>query len=242
MTQEAWMLRERRREAGFKASWFVVGAGAALVVLGLAVRESGPGAGAGEWAARLAGGPEPLAAGALIVGAMVVALGLFIALLRRPGEAARRLAETTPGRSEKAQAERAWLLTLIPLTMVFFASRAVGWVGRVLDGSAGLSDVLFLGAAILYAWLGPIVVMGWDGGSRRNRRYLEDELSQHIRARSIMLGFFVLLAGVTAALALALWNPVWTAQALPLAMSAAGAAAALRFVWLDRQAARDAED
>lgn len=240
MAEQDWIIRERRREGRFKWAWFVVGIGAAAAVMGLVAGTDGVDPdGASGWAARTAGGVENLSTGALAIGATLVALGAIMALFNRPGAAAKRLAQHVPGAAEKAHQDRSYLLVIVPLTMVFFASRAVPGVGRMVDGTADLGDKLFLGVALLYAWLGPLIVMGWDGGSRRNRQYLEDELSRHIRARSITFAFFVLLAGTSGALALAVFNPVWAVQALPLVLAGAGAAASLRFAWLDRQAGRD---
>lgn len=240
MAEQDWIIREKRREARFKTSWFVVGMGLAVAGAGLVVGADGVDSdGATGWAARTAGGVQNLSTGALALGAGILILGLVMALFNRPGEAARRLAQHVPGAAEKAHQDRAYLLAIVPLTMVFFAGRAVPGVGRLVDGTADMGDKLFLGVALLYAWLGPLIVMGWDGGSRRNRKYLEDELSRHIRARSITFAFFVLLAGTSGALALAVLNPVWAVQALPLVLAGAGAAASLRFAWLDRQAGRD---
>lgn len=240
MVEQEWIVREQRREARFKTAWFVVGIGLAIAGIGLAVGVDGVVEGeVSEWAARMAGGVENLSTGAAALGTAILIVGAMMALFNRPGEAAKLLTEHVPGRAEKAHRDRAYMLSIIPLTMLFFASRAVPGVGRLVDGTADLGDKLFLGVAVLYAWLGPLVVMGWDGGSRRNRKYLEDELSRHIRARSITFAFFVLLAGASGALALALFSPVWAVQSLPLVLAGAGAAASLRFAWLDRQAGRD---
>lgn len=240
MAEQDRIVREQRREGRFKTSWFIVGIGLAIAGVGLIVGADGIDTGGlSDWAARTAGGMENLSAGMLALGVAILILGMLMALFNRPGEASRRPAEQVPGQAEKAQRDRAYLLAIIPLTMLFFASRAVPGVGRMVDGTADSIDKMYLGVALLYAWLGPLIVMGWDGGSRRNRKYLEDELSRHIRARSITFAFFVLLTGTSGALALAIWNPVWAVQALPLVLAGAGAAASLRFAWLDRQAGRD---
>lgn len=240
MAEQDWIVRERRREGRFKLAWFVVGIGAAVAGMGLVVGADGVDPdGAGGWAARAAGGVENLSNGSLALGVAILILGALMAMFSWPGTAAKRLAQHVPGAAEKAHQDRSYMLVIVPMTMLFFASRAVPGVGRMVDGTADLGDKLFLGVALLYAWLGPLIVMGWDGGSRRNRKYLEDELSRHIRARSITFAFFVLLAGTSGALALALFSPVWAVQSLPLVLSAAGAAASLRFAWLDRQAGRD---
>lgn len=240
MAEQDWIIREQRREGRFSTAWYIVGAGLAVVGVGLVVGADGVDAdGAGGWAARTAGGVENLSNGSLALGVAILALGVLMALFNWPGAAAKRLAEHAPGRAERVHKDRSSMLVIVPLTMLFFASRAVPGVGRMVDGTADFGDKLFLAVALLYAWLGPLIVMGWDGGSRRNRKYLEDELSRHIRARSIISAFFVLLAGTSGALALALFNPVWAVQTLPLALAGAGATAALRFAWLDHQAGRD---
>jgi hypothetical protein len=86
---------------------------------------------------------------------------------------------------------------------------------------------------------GAALAMGWDGNSRKNRRYLEDELTEALRARAVVWAFGVLMAGGTVALCVGLWRPEMGVADLPFAMVAAGATAALRFALLDREAGRD---
>jgi hypothetical protein len=81
--------------------------------------------------------------------------------------------------------------------------------------------------------------MGWDGGSRKNKRFLEDELTQSLRARSMILAFFVLMAGATVSLGLGLWRAEVGILSLPFVLAAGGASAGLRFAWLFREAGRD---
>lgn len=95
-----------------------------------------------------------------------------------------------------------------------------------------------LGLPILYAWLVVAVIMGWDFVSRRERKYLDDELSRAFRARSLGLAFVVLMAAGTIVLAISLWRPEWTVPAIVLAVTLGGSVAGCRFAWLDRQAGR----
>lgn len=48
-----------------------------------------------------------------------------------------------------------------------------------------------------------------------------------------------MMVGVTLTLGLGLWRPEMGVIALPLVLSAAGSTAAIRFVWLDREAGKD---
>lgn len=169
----------------------------------------------------------------------IVTLGLAaLALAHAPGAEAKRLAGS-PGRRDREQHKRAHRLGIIAV---------VGLVGGVLGslGSAGvLSGELNLSTVPVAVWSAlwglalPVMVMGWDGGARRVKRFLEDELTRAFRARAITTGFWVLLPGVVAAYVVGLSWPEWAVAALPVVMTGAGAAACLHFALLHRAADRD---
>lgn len=162
-------------------------------------------------------------------------VGLIAIWANRPGEMGRRLAEAG-GARDLAHRDRMRLLTVVPFSMIIFGGLSVRAVGEVLQGTADFADGMMVFCGLLYGWLGPLIVMGWDGRSLKNRRLLEDELTQHHRARAVIPAFILLLTLVTGLVVLGLWRSDLAIQLSPLAISVAGAAAALRFAWLDRRA------
>ena len=169
------------------------------------------------------------------VGFGLAVLGVLTAWLSRPGEQARRLAEAG-GARDRAQRDRAQMLSVVPFSMIIFGGLAVKAVGEVLNGTATFSDGMLVFCGLLYGWLGPLVVMGWDGRSLKNRKLLEDELTRHHRAQAVIPAFILLLTLMTGLIAVGLWRAELAIQLAPLAISVSGAAAALRFAWLDRKA------
>ena len=176
----------------------------------------------------------------LMLGGVLGALaGAIIAWLHRPGEAARRL-DALGGRIDRAQRARTQQLTLFPISALIFSSLGVLTVGRLQDGEAlGLTDWLMMSLAPLYAWVVAAILMGWDGGSRKLKRYLDDEFSRVLRGRAIVFAFFVLLAGATGVYGLGLFQPELAVRLMPMVLGVAGASAGLRFAWLDRKADQD---
>ena len=171
------------------------------------------------------------------VGFGLFALGGFIAWMQRAGGPE---AMTGPGATrERMQAQRSVLLWTLPFLTTIFLYEGTRAVLAVHEGVAGPFDLLRAAVPVIYAWLAAAVVMGWDGNSRKNRKYLEDELTRALRARAVVWAFAVLLAGGTIAFGLGLWRPEMGVTAIPFALVAAGGTASLRFAWLDREAARD---
>ena len=142
---------------------------------------------------------------------------------------------------ERLLAQRTQQLWVLPVLSIFFLAQA-SWIGlpNILTGAAEFRDYLSLLLPVLYAWVVMAMVMGWDGQTRQNRRWLEDELTQVIRARALAAAFAVLMAGATIALGIGFfWNPEHGVVASLFAITAAGATAGLRFVWLDREFGKD---
>ncbi len=142
---------------------------------------------------------------------------------------------------ERLQAQRTRQLWVLPFLSIFLLSQAA-WIGlpNILSGAAEFRDYLSLLLPVLYAWVVTAMVMGWDGQTRQNRRWLEDELTQVIRARALSAAFSVLMAGATIALGIGFfWNPDYGVVASLFAITAASATAGLRFVWLDREFGKD---
>lgn len=157
----------------------------------------------------------------------------------RPGRPINLAASRDGARREKLQRERTRQLVLFPLVLLLFMAQAQIGMQRVLGGDHNAGAYVQILLPILYGWLIPVLVMGWDLHARRNRRLLEDELTQVMRAKSMILAFVVLMVGVTVALGLGLWRADYGVMALPYVLALGGASAGLRFAWLDREAGRD---
>jgi hypothetical protein len=188
-----------------------------------------------------AGGEGDTATGfGVMAGAGTVALlgGGLVAWLNRPG-ATPWMTGAGQTRRDRLQAERAWQLSLFPLVGMIFLALAIGPARDLLNGEAAFRHYLSVMLPVLYAWVTAAIAMGWDGQSRKHRKYLEDELTVVLRARAITLAFVVLMIGSTVALALCLYRIEFGVLALLAALTAAGATAGVRFAWLDREAGRD---
>lgn len=143
---------------------------------------------------------------------------------------------------ERLQAQRAYQLWMFPVITVLLLGIAIEPLLAFLSGGAaalGLNDVSRIAMPVLYAWIVPMIVMGWDGYSRKNRRFLDDELSQALRARAVTTGFVVLMIGATAAFGLGLIRPELGVAAMLFALTTCGAATGVRFAWLYREAGKD---
>jgi hypothetical protein len=170
-----------------------------------------------------------------------VALGLggaIMAWAARPWNR-RWISEAPQTKRERLQGRRSLQLFLFPGVALIFTALAIEPANNIVAGEGGLRDGLSVLLPVLYAWLTTAIAMGWDGPSRRNRRFLEDELTVAIRARAMSAAFLVLLAGTTAALGLTLVRPDLGVVALLFTLAAAGATAGVRFAWLDREAGQD---
>jgi hypothetical protein len=168
------------------------------------------------------------------IGVIKVWLDLSIAAMANdPGGASKR---------ERLQAQRAYQLWLFPVIAIVLLTLSIEPLLALLStGSAdlGVRDVFGIALPVLYAWIVPMIVMGWDAYSKENRRFLDDELSRAIRARAVTTGFVVLMIGVTAAFGLGLVRPALGVVAMLFALTLGGAATGVRFAWLYREAGKD---
>lgn len=172
------------------------------------------------------------------LGAAFILGGALVAWGARPGNR-QWMSEAPQGKRERLQGQRSRQLFLFPAVALIFTGLAIQPANDIVSGVGGFRDYLSVTLPVLYAWLTAAIVMGWDGQSRRNRRFLEDELTLAIRARAMSSAFLVLMVGTTAALGLALVRPEFGAMALLIALAVAGATAGVRFAWLDREAGQD---
>jgi len=137
------------------------------------------------------------------------------------------------------QAQRASQLWTLPVLALLMLVMALGPARDILAGTGGMRGYFWLGLPVLYAWVITMITMGWDGNARKNRKFLEDELTRVLRARALTPAFVVLMAGVTIALILGAVRPELGVLALPFVLAMAGATAGIRFAWLDREAGRE---
>ena len=214
---------ERKRGRKFRSAIALAALGVLATAIGFAIGQARSGDAATGWGV-LAG-----------VGASFMLVGAGLAWLARPGDL-RWMTEAPQNKRERLQTWRSRQLLLLPLAALIFLFVAIEPVRNVVAGEGRLRDYLSILLPVLYGWVTAAIAMGWDGYSRQNRRFLEDELTVVIRARAMTAAFMVLMAGATAALALFLVRPEFGAIALMAAVAAAGATAGVRFAWLDREA------
>ena len=185
-------------------------------------------------------GDQATAAGVVAgMGFGVVLIGSIMAWLGRPGRPIDMATSGEGAQRDKLQRARTQQLVIYPAVLLLFMAQAHSAMQRVLGGDHNLGAYVQILLPVLYGWLIPVLVMGWDWHAQKNRRLLEDELTQVMRARSMILAFVVLMSGVTVALGLGLWRADYGVMALPYVLALGGASAGLRFAWLDREAGRD---
>ena len=172
------------------------------------------------------------------VGFSFILAGAIFAWRMRPGDRS-WMSEAPQTKRDRLQAQRSGQLWMFPAVAVIFLALSLDPIHRITGGEGRLRDFLWILLPVLYAWLTAAIVMGWDGNSRQNRRFLEDELTVVIRARAMTAAFVVLMIGATVTLSLFLVKPEFGAIALMVAIAAAGATAGVRFAWLDREAGKD---
>lgn len=216
-------VREQRRRR-----WKLAGVMAALVT-GLATAAVGYGY---VRAGLSAGGAVAVAIGCGIGVALVAAIKAWNL---RPWDR-RWQSEPAHVRRDRLQARRNRMLWAFPMASLAFLLVAVRAWEDVRVGGASVVDHMQLAVPVVYSWVVAIVVMGWDFQSRTHRKYLDDELTGLMRARALGAAFVVLMGTGTVALGVSLWRPEWGVLALITALTLGGAAAGLRFAWLDYEA------
>jgi len=150
----------------------------------------------------------------------------------------RRCESAGEGRRDRMQTERVWQVSIFAAAGLVFLTLALRRLDLVLSGDGDWSDRLYIALPVLYAWVTMATVLGWDHYSRKNRRFLEDELTAALRARAVVAGLLVLMVGASMALGVLLFDAVWGARVLLASLTLAGATAGLRFAWLDREMSR----
>lgn len=174
------------------------------------------------------------------IGYTAAAVAVFVALAA--GGLAWRWRDTpvawreAGGWRDRVQRDRRAHLLMLPVLMLTAVALGVPAVADIVADRGEFGDWVWAGAIVLHAVLGPAVMMGWDGGARKQKRLLDDELTRALRQQAMTLAFLVLLGGVVVVFGVGLWRPGLAVTVIPLAMFAAAAAGIWRFVWLDRRA------
>ncbi len=140
---------------------------------------------------------------------------------------------------ERLQSQRSRMLWIFPVVAMIFLWQATLGAVEILAGRGEFGDYLGVVLPVLYSWVVAMIVMGWDGQARKNRRFIEDELVLVIRARAMTAAALVLMTGLTVAFGLGLWRADIGVLAVPFALTIGAATAGIRFAWLDREAGRD---
>ncbi len=216
MDEDRGLMRREARRRKFE----IVGLG--LMALGM---------GGGGLAVAFDGPDVIVNAGAVmaIVGALTVLLAW------RPKADRERLARDGTRRDRVQRARRRMMLTY-PFASVGVLAFGLGAVWRVGQGQATFADLMWAGALPLLAWIVPVMVLGWDKEAREQKKWIEDELTREWRARSVSLGFVVLMAGLAAVYAVGLFRPDWAMLGLPVVLMVTAGTIGLRYVWLDARA------
>lgn len=178
---------------------------------------------------------------AITVGIVVAAIGVGGMFAFRSDDAERT--RERPG-SYRDRMQRDWVsrINILPAATLGITLVAMIRAQEWLSGEdASWQGVGLAGAAALNLLLIPVMIMGWDGASRKMKRLLDDELTRAYRASAMTYAFWVLLVGVTGAYLVGLWNADVTVIALPMILWLAAATAALRFTALHRRAEREME-
>lgn len=179
---------------------------------------------------------------ALIVGCGIAILGTagLFAFSRDDAERTR----TSPG-SYRDRIQRDWVsrITVLPAAAFGLTVIAMSQAGDWLSGEdRDARTVILAGVAVLNLLIIPAMVMGWDGGSRKVRRLLDDELTRAYRASAMTWACWVLLVGVAGVYLVGLWKADAAVIALPMILWLGAATVALRFAQLHRRAEREMGD
>ncbi|MBU4195765.1 MAG: hypothetical protein KKD26_02985 [Alphaproteobacteria bacterium] len=222
--KEAALARERRRRRrhGFALVVFTLG------IVGIGALAASEDSGDAQWAMAVAA-----------AGGVAMLVGAILAWFSKPGQDRRRLDAIMTYR-DRVQRNRTIQLFTMSLVVLIEGIMIIGFSDDLLAGRVSEAVVPLL-MAVTVSWIIVMTVMEWDGGSRKVKKFLDDELSRHIRARATGLAFIVLMAGATLALAASVWAPNWTPLVLAFSLLASAGAAALRFALLDREASGDGE-
>lgn len=180
-------------------------------------------------------GPDAL----VNIGATLGTAGAVIGLLAWRGKAERDRLDRGGTRRDRVQRNRRSIMLALPFASVGVVAFGLGAISRVNQGRGEMTDLMWAAALPILAWIVPLMVLGWDKEGREQSRWIEDELTREWRARSVSLGFVVLMGGLSAVYAIGLYRPDWAMLALPVVLMTTAGTVGLRYVWLDARAEAD---
>lgn len=140
------------------------------------------------------------------------------------------------GRRDQEQRQRRSRMFGLSVSSVFALALGLNAIGKLQAGETDFAVVGFALMVALTAWLALALLHGRDGGSRKVRKFLEDEWTRSLRASAMTWGYVVLLGGASAAYAVSLWRPEWSPAALAVALAVGAIVPLLRFALLDKAA------
>lgn len=172
----------------------------------------------------------------LIVAAVAGLAGALIVLttIRSRSDQERLAARET--RRDRTQRLRRMRLATIPFAGVGVVVLSLLALSRILAGQGDVGDFMWAALLPLCAWVVPLMVLGWDREGRRDRKWLEDELTREWRGRALSLGFLMLMGGMSGLYLIGLYRPDWAMLGFPVVLTGAAGAVGLRYAWLDGQA------
>lgn len=180
-------------------------------------------------------GPDTL----VNIGVTLTVAGAGIGLLAWKGKAERDHLDCGGTRRDRVQRHRRSIMLALPFASVGVVAFGLGAIWRVTQGRGEISDLMWAASLPILAWIVPLMVMGWDKEGREQKRWIEDELTREWRARSVSLGFVVLMGGLSAVYAVGLFRPDWAMLGLPVVLMITAGTVGLRYVWLDSRAEAD---
>jgi uncharacterized membrane protein len=172
----------------------------------------------------------------IALGGVALAIGTGLVLLNPASPSESKDPEPGLSRRDREQRARRSSLFMWGVQFVFALSIALPAIHRMAAGEARWANTVFALVVVMWAWLALMQIQGWDGGSKKARKYLEDEWTRVLRASAMTWGYVALLAGMSVVYAISLWRPDWTPVALALALAIGGAVPALRFAFMDKAA------
>jgi len=212
---------ERRRHAWRTGAMALIGLGAAAMALG------------GVTALDASDRERAIGLGVALGGAVLFVAGAVVGWRWRHRPEAWR---SEGGYRDRVQRQRRSQMLMMPILMLLAVGFGVPAVISVLAGDGDFADWFWAVAIMLHALIAPMMLMGWDGEARKQKRLLDDEFTRQLRGRAMALAFVVLTVGVVVVFGIGLWRPDLAVTLMPIALFVAGAAGCWRFAWLDREA------
>ncbi len=176
----------------------------------------------------------------ILIGAAVIGtLSAILASTAARTRSEQKRLEARETRRDRHQRRRRTQMATLPFGGVGVVVLSMLALSRIVQGEGDAGDLMWAGLLPLFAWIVPLMVLGWDREGQRDRKWLEDELTREWRGRALSLGFLVLMGGMSGLYLVGLYRPEWMMIGFPLVLAGAAASVGLRFAWLDSRAECD---